>query len=115
MDTHDDCHRDLRDVFDGEHRQLPPDPFLSATTARLAKARARATLARRCLLAAALAAVTLGSPWLISGSVLLSARLGTLFGAVAGWLSTPAGTVAALLLLLAALVYRRFWQRRSLF
>jgi hypothetical protein len=110
MDTHDDCDRDLRDLFDGEHRQLPPDPFLKATSARLAKARGRATFARRCLLAAGLAAVVLGSPWLISASVLLSARLGTLFGAASGWLSTRAGTAAALLCLLAVLV----WRRRSL-
>lgn len=107
MDAHDDCDHDLRALFEREHRQLPPEPFLNATSARLAKARARAKIARRSLQAAALAAVVLGSPWLISGSVLLSARLGTLFGAAAGWLSTRAGTAAALLCVLAVLVWRR--------
>lgn len=110
METHDDCDRDLRALFDREHSQLPPEPFVNATWARLAKARARARMARRSVQAAALAALALGSPWLIEGSVLLSARLGTLFGVAAGWLSTRAGTVAAVLCLLAVLV----WRRRSL-
>ena len=111
MDSNDDCDPDLRDLFDREHRQLPPDPFLKGTAERLAKARTRAVIARRSLQGAALAAVVLGSPWLVSGSVLLSARLGTLFGTAAGWLSTRAGTAAAVLCLLAVLV----WRRRSLF
>ncbi|HZF31578.1 MAG TPA: hypothetical protein VE907_20850 [Gammaproteobacteria bacterium] len=110
MDSNDDCDRDLRDLFDGEHRQLPPEPFLKATGARVAKARARATLVRRAWQAAALAAVAVGSPWLISGSVQLSARLGTLFALATEWLSTRTGTGAAVICLLVLLV----WRRRSI-
>ena len=110
MNSNDDCDRDLRNLFDGEHRQLPPEPFLKATAVRVAKARARATLVRRAWQAAVLAAVVIGSPWLISGSVLLSARLGTLFAVAAEWLSTRTGTAAAVICLLALLV----WRRRSI-
>ena len=111
MDTHDDCNRDLRDLFDGEHRQLPPDPFLKSTAARVARARARATVLRRSLQAAAILAVAVGSPWLISSSALLSARLGALFTLTAEWLSTRAGTASALLLALVAILALR---RRSI-
>jgi MYXO-CTERM domain-containing protein len=111
MNTHDDCDRDLRDLFDGEHRQLPPDPFLKVTVARVAKARARVTVLKRSLQAAAIVLVALGSPWLISVSALLSARLGSMFAVTAYWLSTPAGTAVALLLALVALVALR---RRSI-
>lgn len=111
MNMTDDCNLDLRELFEREHRQLPPQPFLEITEARLAKARARAKLATRAWQAGALAAVAIGSPWLISGSVLLSARLGVWFAAAEEWFSTPAGTAVAAVCLLAVLV----WRRRSIF
>ena len=107
MDMHDDGNHDLRDLFDREHRQLPPEPFLKTTAARIASARARATLIKRVIQAAGLALVILGSPWLISGSVVLSAQLDAAFAAVAAWLSTRTGTAAALLCVLAVVVWRR--------
>jgi hypothetical protein len=100
----------LRELFEREHRQLSPQPFLEIVEARIAKARARAKLASRIWQAAALAAVAIGSPWLISGSVLLSARLGTWFAVAEAWFSTPGGTAGAAACLLAVLV----WGRRSL-
>jgi hypothetical protein len=110
MNTTDDCDQDLRELFEREHRQLAPQPFLQIAQARLAKARARAKLVTRAWQAAALIAVAIGSPWLISGSVLLSARLGAWFAAAEEWFSTPAGTAVAAVCLLAVLV----WRRRSI-
>lgn len=110
MSTTDDCDHDLRELFERQHRQLPPEPFLKVNSARLATARAHATIVRRALQAAALAAVVIGSPWLIAWSVLLSARLGAWFATAAEWLSTPTGTAAGVLCLVAVLV----WRRRSL-
>jgi hypothetical protein len=110
MNTTDDSDHDLRELFEREHRQLPPEPFVKATSTRLAATRVRAKIVTRALQAAALAAVVIGSPWLIAGSVLLSARLGALFATAAEWLSTRTGTAAAVLCVAAVLV----WRRRSL-
>jgi len=66
----------LRDLFDGGTGSSP-EPFLKATGAPSRRRGARATLVRPRVAGGALAAVAVGSPWLISGSVQLSARLGT--------------------------------------
>ena len=111
MDTHDDCDRDLRDLFDDEHRQLPPDPFLKTAATRLGRSRARATLWKRALQAAGLAALIFGSPWLIAGSAVLSAELRDLFIKVSALLSTRVGAGVALLCVFALLIV---WRRRLL-
>lgn len=110
MNSPEHCDHDLRELFEREHQQLPPQPFLKIAEARLAKARARAKLVTRAWQALALAAVAIGSPWLISGSVLLSAQLGAWFVAAEEWFSTPAGTAVAAVCLLAVLA----WRRRSI-
>ena len=110
MKETDDCDRDLQALFERAHRQLPPEPFVQNSVARLARERTRSKVLTRVLQAAVLAALVLGSHWLIAGSMLLSARIGALFALAAGWLSTPGGTAAALISLLALLV----WRRRSL-
>ena len=110
MSTTDDCNHDLRDLFEREHRQLPPEPFLEATAVRLEKRRVLVAVVKRSLQVAALAAVVLASPWLISGSGVLSAWLAQLFAAASGWLSTRTGTAAVLFCVVALLV----WRRRSI-
>ena len=110
MNSKDECDHDLRALFDSEHRQLPATPFVEIVAARVAKALAREKLATLVLQAVALVAAAVASPWLISGSVLLSARLGELFAMSSAWLSTRAGSAAAVICLLAVAV----WRRRSL-
>lgn len=85
----------LRALFDADRAPLPAEPFVSATLARVAAWRRRATLVRGVLQATAVLAVIWASPFLIEASIKISALLDALFTRASEWLGTPAGMLVA--------------------
>jgi len=104
----DDGGDDLRALFARDQPYVVEQPFVSGVARRVAAARRRHTLAMRAAQAVAVGAVVAASPWLVSGSALLSAKLDLLFSSTASALDSPFGHGAGLLCLVAvALVFRR--------
>jgi hypothetical protein len=94
--------------FRDEHTHIPDEPFVGATMRRVAAERERSVTTRHVLQAAALLAAIAASPWLIEGSVLLSALIDQGFTRASAWLATPAGmAIAAVTGAVLAWRYRR--------
>lgn len=83
------------------------------TLERVAAARARAAFGRRVVQGLALIAVIVTSPWLIAGSVQISAAFNECLQLVSGWLATPQGMTAAVLsaIVVAAMYRWQAWRR----
>ena len=100
---------DLRALFERERgRVVAEQPFITDLAQRIAAERSRGTFVTRATQAVAIGALIAASPWLVSGSALLSAKLDLLFSSTASALDSPFGYGAGLLCLVAAaLVFRR--------
>ncbi|HTC45425.1 MAG TPA: hypothetical protein VK696_10285 [Steroidobacteraceae bacterium] len=83
---------------------LPHDPFVAVTARRIAAARRSRQYRRQGLWAAGVAALILGSRWLIAAASLASRQLDTWFTVGVDWLLTPFGTAIVLAGLLAVVV-----------
>ena len=99
---------DLRALFERERFHVAEQPFVNEVARRVAAARRRRTFATRGAQALAVGALIAASPWLVSGSALLSTKLDALFSSTASALDSPYGYGAGLVCLLAAaVVFRR--------
>jgi hypothetical protein len=98
--------------FQREHAHIEPEPFVRLTLDRVAAARARGAIIRRVLQGLALIGAIVASPWLIAGSVYVSAALDECFDLVSRWLATPAGMIGAALgaVVVVALHRWRVWR-----
>lgn len=104
----DDRGDDLRALFERDRPHIVEQPFVNDIARRVAVARRRRTFAARAAQVIAVSALIAASPWLVSGSALLSAKLDGLFSSAAGALDSPFGYGAGLLCLVAAtLLFRR--------
>lgn len=92
----DDLDRELRAHFRERDSVLPHDPFVGMTARRIGAARRRRHYSRLALQGAALAALVLGSRWLIAGAALVSLKLDTWFDLAFDWFVTPLGTTILL-------------------
>ena len=107
-DEDDDTGDDLRALFAREQTHVAEQPFVNDVARRVAVARRHRTFATRAAQAAAVGALIAASPWLVSGSTLLSTKLDALFSYTASALDSPYGYGAGLVCMLAAaLVFRR--------
>ena len=107
-DKDDNTGDDLRALFAREQTHVAEQPFVNDIARRVAAARRRRTFVTRAAQAAAIGALIAASPWLVSGSTLLSAKLDALFSYTASALDSPYGYGAGLVCMLAAaLVFRR--------
>jgi hypothetical protein len=84
MNEPDDFDVLLKAQFDREHRHLPAEPFIAATTRRMRAESRYAAGVRTALRVAALVAAVLASPWLIAGAARLNAALESSFAWTAG-------------------------------
>jgi hypothetical protein len=104
-DRHD---HDLRALFERERVRVTEQPFVNDVARRVAASRRRRTMVTLAAQAVAIGALIAASPWLVSGSSWLSAKLDLLFSAAASALDSPFGYGAGLLCFVAAtLVFRR--------
>jgi len=104
----DDRGEDLRALFARERVHVAEQPFVNELARRVTAARRRRTLAMRAAQALAVGALIAASPWLVSGSAVLSTKLDALFSFAASALDSPYGYGAGLVCLLAAaVVFRR--------
>jgi hypothetical protein len=104
----DDRGDDLRALFERERPHVGEQPFVNDVARRVAAARRRRTFAMRAGQALCVGALVAVSPWLVTGSALLSAKLDALFSFTAGALDSPYGYGAGLVCMIAvALVFRR--------
>jgi hypothetical protein len=104
----DDRGEDLRALFAREQVHIAEQPFVNDIVRRVAAARRRRTFATRATQAVVVGALIAASPWLVSASALLSAKLDELFSSAAIALDSPYGYGAGLLcLVVAAVVFRR--------
>ena len=106
-DKDDDRGDDLRALFAREQGHVAEQPFVNDIARRIAAARRRRTFVTRAAQAVAVGALIAASPWLVSGSALLSAKLDALFSYAASALDSPLGYGVGLLFVIAAIVFRR--------
>ncbi len=103
MSDQDSFDARLASLFEQEHRQVPPDPFVATTMQKVRDGRRRAEVLRIGMRVAALVAAAVASPWLIDGVSRLNAALETSFT----WtLGLPASWVVGALVALVVLVRR---------
>jgi hypothetical protein len=102
----DDRGEDLRALFEREQAHVAEQPFVNDIAGRVAAARRRRTFTTRAAQAVAVGALIAASPWLVSGSALLSTKLDALFSYAASALDSPLGYGAGLVAIIAAAVIR---------
>ena len=102
---------DLRALFEREQIRVTEQPFVNDFAQLVGAARRRRTVVTRAAQAMAIGALIAVSPWLVTGSALLSAKLEQLFANTASALDSPYGYGAGLLCFVAA----AFVSRRRLF
>jgi hypothetical protein len=100
----DDLDAELLDHFRQPTGSLPHDPFVGLTARRIAAARRFRRYRRQGLWASGVAALVLGSHWLIEGASLASTQLDAWFAVGVEWLLTPLGTMILLAGIIAAIV-----------
>jgi len=103
----DDRGDDLRALFAREPVHVAEQPFVNDIARRVAAARRRRTLTARITQVVVVGALIAASPWLVSGSALLSTKLDALFSYAASALDSPLGYGAGLVCMIAAVVFRR--------
>jgi hypothetical protein len=108
----DDFEAELVARFRREHRHVADDPFVGITAQRVRAARRRRRYINRALQVAGVAALVLGSHWLIEASVIASRQLDAWFAVGIDWLVTPVGTVAVLAAVLCTVVAASRWKSR---
>ena len=106
-DEDDDRGDDLRALFAREQGHVAEQPFMNDIARRIAAARRRRTFVMRATQAVVIGALIAASPWLVSGSALLSTKLDALFSYAASALDSPVGYGAGLVAIIAAAVIRR--------
>jgi hypothetical protein len=102
MEDDDRRDRELRALFERDRFHVSEQPFVNDVARRITAARRRQTFVMRAAQAIAIGALIAASPWLVSGSALLSAKLDVLFSAAASALDSPLGYGAGLLCFVAA-------------
>ena len=99
--------KDLQSLFKEQTQTLPENPFVGRTLRIIQKRQVRRVFVQRLLLALVIACCGLLSPFLIKGSILLTGGLNRLFESTLNYLATPAGMLAAGILTLSFLVFKR--------
>jgi hypothetical protein len=108
MDDGEQPDEELRALFEREQVHVSEQPFVHEVARRVAASRRRRTTMIFAAQAVAIGTLIAASPWLITGSTVLSAKLGSLFESTASALDSPYGFGAGLLCFAAAaLVLRR--------
>jgi hypothetical protein len=108
MDDDERHDRDLRALFERDRHRVTEQPFVNEVARRVAASRRRRTFVARAAQAVAVGTLIAASPWLVTGSSWLSAKLDGLFSAAASALDSPLGYGAGVLcFVVATLVFRR--------
>ena len=84
MTEHDELDALLKARFDSEHQHVPEEPFIGNAMRRIRGEQRLVAGLRTGFYAAALIAVIVASPWLITGAARLNAALGSSFAWAAG-------------------------------
>jgi hypothetical protein len=92
----DDLDAELLAHFRQPSGSLPHDPFVANAVRRIAAARRSRQYARIALQTGGVAALILGSRWLIAAASLASTKLDAWFAVGFDWLLTPLGTTVIL-------------------
>lgn len=103
----DELDQKLRSLFEEKSGGLPEEPFLGNTMRLIEKRQSRRIFMQRLVYVLGLACCALLSPFLIKGSMLLSAGLTALFGAINGFVNTPMGMTSAALCALVILFIKQ--------
>src|SRR5688572_3408104 len=101
----------LEALFQRAHAGLGDENFVAATMRRVEAARVQHRLRRRVIEAGILAVVVAASPWLIDGSVKLSALLDAGLSIVLSWLATPTGMALGFATVAAVAAFRPLLRR----
>jgi hypothetical protein len=96
----------LHALFERQRAHVAEQPFVNDVARRVAFARRRHVFATRATQAAAVGALIAASPWLVSGSALLSAKLDALFSFASTVLASPFGYGAGLTLVVTLFALR---------
>jgi predicted phage tail protein len=88
--------------FRQDDAAIAHDPFVAVTAQRIRAARRRRKILRQALQGGGVAALVLGSRWLIAAAALVSTKLDAWFATGFAWLLTPLGTVIVAAGILAA-------------
>ena len=109
---HDQLDKNLQSLFHERTQNLPEEPFIGNLLKRIERRRFRKIILRSLLLLAGLACCAALSPFMIQGSIVLSATLNDIFGHAGTFLATRAGmiTAASLVLLLLILKPKRIFR-----
>jgi hypothetical protein len=108
VEDDDRGNRELRALFRRDQLHVAEQPFVNDLARHIAASRRQRTFITRAAQAVAIGALIAASPWLVSGSAFLSAKLDGLFSSAASALDSPLGYGAGLLCFVAAtLVFRR--------
>ena len=108
MDDDERRDYDLRALFEREQIRITEQPFVNEVARRVAASRRRRAAVALAARAIALVALIAVSPWLVTGSALLSAKLEQVFASTASALDSPYGYGAGVLCFaVVALVSRR--------
>jgi len=96
----DGLDKDLQSIFDEKSCSLTEEPFLGNMMKLIGKRRSRRILMRRLAYVLAFACCACLSPFLIKGSMVMSAGLNVAFAAINSFVSTSLGMSIAILALL---------------
>jgi hypothetical protein len=108
MEEDDRRDRELRALFRRDQVHVTEQTFVNDVARRISASRRQRTFMTRAAQAIAIGALIAASPWLVSGSALLSTKLDGLFSSAASALDSPLGYGAELLCFVAVtLVLRR--------
>jgi hypothetical protein len=108
MDDDERRDQDLRALFQREQVRVAEQPFVNEIARRVEVSQRRRSAVTFAARAIAIGALIAASPWLVTGSVWLSAKLDGLFSSAASALDSPLGFGAGVLcFVVAALVFRR--------
>jgi hypothetical protein len=108
MDDDERHDQHLRALFQREQPRVADQPFVNEVAQRVAASRRRQNAVTLAAQAIAIGALIAASPWLVSGSALLSTKLDQLFASTANALDSPYGYGAgAVCFAVVALVFRR--------
>jgi hypothetical protein len=110
----DDLDPELLAHFRQPHGSLPHDPFVGITARRIAAARRSRQYRRQGLWAAGVAALILGSRWLMDAVSLASAKLDGWFTVGFDWLLTPFGTTIILMGIVGGVLVAMRWKASRL-
>lgn len=106
----DELDKNLQSLFEEKSRSLTEEPFLGNILRLIEKRRGRRRVVRWLAYVLGFACCAYLSPFLIKGSVVLSAHLNAFFSAINGFVSSPVGmSVVVFIIIFVFFRRRRVW------